>query len=166
MQVEQLEKEKRELNERLRATAKRMDHLERAYRKDEIPLLEKDYERQKKADKTFHEAARQVQLETARSKHTSDLKIRERLTRMLSDYHNYRAEIENKRFEEFEQRRLAAQAKIEEEKEKRRQLFRAKKEEERKKMEAEEAAKQKQEEEARRLQEGTKSSLMVIVDGC
>ncbi|CAG8603751.1 7774_t:CDS:2 [Paraglomus occultum] len=103
LQVEQLEKEKRELNERLRATAKRMDHLERAYRKEEIPLLEKDYERQKKADKALHEAARQVQLQTARAKHTSDLKIKERLSRMLSDYHNYRAEIENKRFEEFEQ---------------------------------------------------------------
>jgi translation initiation factor 3 subunit A len=132
-----------------------MDHTERAYRKEEISLLEKDYERQKKADKAFHEAARKVQLETTRTKHASDLKLKERLSRMSSDYHEYRAEMENKRFEEFEQRRKAAQAKIEEEKEKRRQLFRAKKEEERKRIEAEEAAKQKQEEEERRLQEGT-----------
>ncbi|CAG8452482.1 12541_t:CDS:2 [Ambispora gerdemannii] len=63
LQVEQLEKEKKELNERLRATAKRMDHLERAYRKEEIPLLEKDYERQRKADRAYHEAAQQERLE-------------------------------------------------------------------------------------------------------
>ena len=141
-----------------------MDHLERAYRKEEIPLLEKDYERQKKADKVLHETARQLQLETTRTKHTSDLKIKERLTKMLSDYHSYRGEMENKRFEEFEQRRLAAQAKIEEEKEKRRQLFWEKIEEDQMKREAEEAAKLKQEEEERQLQEGTKPSLMVIVD--
>ncbi|CAG8443455.1 11457_t:CDS:2 [Ambispora leptoticha] len=66
LQVEQLEKEKKELNERLRATAKRMDHLERAYRKEEIPLLEKDYERQRKADRAYHEAAQEERLEAER----------------------------------------------------------------------------------------------------
>ncbi|CAG8703742.1 18199_t:CDS:2, partial [Dentiscutata erythropus] len=44
LQVEWLEKKKHELNERLRATAKHMNHLEHAYHKEEIPLLEKDYE--------------------------------------------------------------------------------------------------------------------------
>ncbi|CAG8650127.1 7805_t:CDS:2 [Dentiscutata erythropus] len=119
LQVERLEKEKRELNERLRATAKRMDHLERAYRKEEIPLLEKDYERQRKIDRAYHEAARKLQLETSFSKHNEDLKLKERLKRILPDYQQYRKEIEDKRYEEFERRRKAAQAKIEEEKEKR-----------------------------------------------
>ncbi len=154
LQVAQLEKEKRELNERLRAIAKRMDHIERAFRKEEIPLLEKDYERQRKADKAYHEAARKLQLETAAAKHTEDLKVKNRLMRILPDYQKYREEIENKRFEEFEQRRNAAQAKIEEEKEKRRQLYRVKKEEERKRKEMEEETRRKAEEEQQRLKEG------------
>ena len=154
LQVAQLEKEKRELNERLRATAKRMDHIERAYRKEEIPLLEKDYERQRKADKAYHEAARKLQLETTATKHAEDLKVKARLMRILPDYQKYRKEIETKRFEEFEQRRRAAQAKIEEEKERRRQLYRTKKEEERKRKEAEEEAKRRAEDEERRRKEG------------
>ncbi|PKK69802.1 hypothetical protein RhiirC2_487582 [Rhizophagus irregularis] len=113
LQVAQLEKEKRELNERLRATAKRMDHLERAYRKEEIPLLEKDYERQMKADKAYHEAARKLQLEMSATKHIEDLKVKARLMRILPDYQKHRNEIESKRSEEFEQRRSTAQAKIE-----------------------------------------------------
>ncbi|CAG8621389.1 14910_t:CDS:2, partial [Cetraspora pellucida] len=104
--LERLEKEKRELNERLRATAKRMDHLERAYRKEEIPLLEKDYERQRKTDRAYHEAARKLLLETAFAKHTEDLKLKERLMRILPDYQKYRSEIENRRYEEFERRQL------------------------------------------------------------
>ena len=43
-QVEQPEKEKKELNEKVLVLAKRLDHIERAYRKEERPLLTKDYE--------------------------------------------------------------------------------------------------------------------------
>lgn len=154
LQVAQLEKEKRELNERLRATAKRMDHIERAYRKEEIPLLEKDYERQMKADKAYHEAARKLQLEMSATKHIEDLKVKARLMRILPDYQKHRNEIESKRSEEFEQRRSTAQAKIEEEKERRRQLYRTKKEEERKRKEAEEETKKREEEEELRRKEG------------
>ncbi|CAG8725030.1 35791_t:CDS:2, partial [Racocetra persica] len=157
LQVERLEKEKRELNERLRATAKRMDHLERAYRKEEIPLLEKDYDRQRKTDRAYHEAARKLQLETAFAKHTEDLKLKERLMRILPDYQKYRSEIENRRYEEFERRRKAAQAKIEEEKEKRRQMLARLEEERRVKKEREDAEylekKRKLDEQARRQQE-------------
>ncbi|CAG8452010.1 5280_t:CDS:2 [Funneliformis mosseae] len=153
LQVAQLEKEKRELNERLRAIAKRMDHIERAFRKEEIPLLEKDYERQRKADKAYHEAARKLQLELASAKHAEDLKVKTRLMKILPDYQKYRKEIEGKQFEEFEERRRTAQAKIEEEKEKRRLLYRAKKEEERIRIESEEAARIKDEEDQRLLKE-------------
>ncbi|CAG8443930.1 12146_t:CDS:2 [Funneliformis caledonium] len=153
LQVAQLEKEKRELNERLRAIAKRMDHIERAFRKEEIPLLEKDYERQRKADKAYHEAARKLQLELASAKHAEDLKVKTRLMKILPDYQKYRKEIEGKQFEEFEERRRTAQAKIEEEKEKRRLLYRAKKEEERIRIELEEEARIKDEEEQRLLKE-------------
>ena len=55
IQVAQLEKEKKEVNERLRVVAKRIDHLERAYRKDERPLLSIDYERQREEERKAFE---------------------------------------------------------------------------------------------------------------
>nr|CAG8435075.1 14005_t:CDS:10 [Entrophospora candida]CAG8510865.1 9028_t:CDS:10 [Entrophospora candida] len=106
LQVEHIEKEKKELGERLRTLAKRMDHLERAYRKEEIPLLVQDYEKQKKTDRELHDDARKMQLEAAASKHTENLKIKSRLMIMLPDYQQYRKDIENKRFEEFEEHQM------------------------------------------------------------
>merc|ERR1712228_635686 len=41
-QVEELENEKRQLIARLKAQEKKVDHLERAKRKEEIPLIQKD----------------------------------------------------------------------------------------------------------------------------
>ena len=41
LQVEQPEKEKKELNEKVLVLAKRLDHIERAYCKEERPLLAK-----------------------------------------------------------------------------------------------------------------------------
>ncbi|KAI0292946.1 hypothetical protein B0F90DRAFT_1767214 [Multifurca ochricompacta] len=55
LQVEQLEKEKKEREGRLRVTAKRIDHVERAYRQEERPLLAKDYELQQASDRATFE---------------------------------------------------------------------------------------------------------------
>jgi hypothetical protein len=46
-----MDREKRELNERMRIVAKRLDHIERAFRKAELPLLADDYARQQADDK-------------------------------------------------------------------------------------------------------------------
>lgn len=54
-QVEQLEKEKKELNDRLKAQEKKVDHLARAKRLEEIPLLEKAYEKEKVKLREFWE---------------------------------------------------------------------------------------------------------------
>ena len=55
LQVEQLEKEKKERESRLRVIAKRIDHIERAYRQEERPLLAKDYELQQASDRATFE---------------------------------------------------------------------------------------------------------------
>ena len=44
LQVEQLKKEKKELNEEMRVLAKWLDYIERAYCKEQRSLLAKDYE--------------------------------------------------------------------------------------------------------------------------
>ncbi len=157
MQVQQIEKEKRELAERLRVIHRRIDHLERAYRREEIPLLEQDYERQKKADKAYHDAAAQTQLAAAKEKHAHDLEVKKRLLKILPDYHVLRAELEEKRRDEINQKKAKAQSLIAKEKAKRKaQVIDERKaeiarlqEEERLRAEREERERQRAEQEAR-----------------
>ena len=70
LQVEQLEKEKKDHNERLRIAAKRIDHVERAYRKEERPLLAQDYADQQAADRVTFEALQKSRIENSLAAHT------------------------------------------------------------------------------------------------
>ncbi|PWN28015.1 hypothetical protein BDZ90DRAFT_279152 [Jaminaea rosea] len=138
LQVSQIEKEKKDLAERLRVIFRRMDHLERAYRREELPLLEKDYERQKTDDLAYNQRARKVALDAAREKHQSDVEAKKRLTRILPDYHDMKKSIEGKRAKELAEKRADSQRKIEAAKEQRRKEVAAAREERRKREEEEE----------------------------
>ncbi|KAN0062950.1 eukaryotic translation initiation factor 3 subunit A [Thecaphora frezii] len=150
MQVEQIEKEKKEMGERLRIIHRRIDHLERAYRREEIPLLQADYERQKAEDLAYHKAARITLLQTSKEKHAADLELKKRLSRVLPDYTDLRKVIEDKRKGEFEERRRNAAEQIEREKEKRRIQVRQQRERE---------IQQAQEEERRRAEEAERERI-------
>ncbi|KAJ7641309.1 hypothetical protein FB45DRAFT_1000054 [Roridomyces roridus] len=143
MQVAQLEKEKKELNERLRIVAKRVDHIERAYRKDERPLLALDYEQQQAADRTTAAAVVTARQEASRAAHQEDLATKKRMLRMIPEYQKHREVVLAKKGEEFAKKRDAAARKIEEEKNKRRKAALAQREAER--LAAEEAKKKEQE---------------------
>ncbi|CAO1624742.1 unnamed protein product [Sympodiomycopsis kandeliae] len=123
LQVTQLEKEKKDTAERLRVIFRRMDHLERAYRREELSLLEEDYEKQKKEDVVYHEQARKTALESARTKHASDLEAKKRLGRILPDYTSLKKTIESKRAKELEEKRSEAARKIEAAKTQRRKEY-------------------------------------------
>ncbi|KAJ7058572.1 translation initiation factor eIF3a [Mycena amicta] len=135
MQVAQLEKEKREMSERLRGVSKRIDHLERAYRKDERPLISEDYARQQEMDRETFALVQESRMASAQAAHQEDLETKQRLKRMLPDYEKRRTAILSKRQEEFAKRKDAAARKIEEEKTKRRKAFLAKREEEKRALE-------------------------------
>ncbi|KDN45747.1 hypothetical protein K437DRAFT_274144 [Tilletiaria anomala UBC 951] len=161
MQVEQIEKEKRDLNERLRVIHRRMDHIERAYRREEIPLLGEDYERQKAVDLQFYNASHTTLLQAAKEKHEHDVEVKKRLIKILPDYKVLRAELEEKRKEEISQKKAKAQKMIEKEKAKRKaaaiqarkdEIARAE-EEERLRVLEEERERKRAEEEARREEE-------------
>lgn len=160
LQVEQIEREKRELNERLRTVQRRMDHLERAYRREEQGLLSADYERQKKADQEHHRAAHEARLVASREQHEADMAQKKRLARLLPDYGDIRTMLVARRREEHEQRRHQAEQQIEREKEQRRaDMIRAREEAERRAAaeqeraaQLEEQRKQQQQEEARRAE--------------
>jgi len=150
IQVAQLEKEKKELSERLRITAKRIDHIERAYRKEERPLLAEDYAIQQKTDRETFDAIQKARLRSAREAHEADLDTKSRLSRMLEDYHARRETIISKKGEEFARKKELAVRRINEEKEKRRKaVFKLREEEKIKKEKEEEAIRQREAEEAR-----------------
>ncbi|PWN20732.1 hypothetical protein BCV69DRAFT_282953 [Microstroma glucosiphilum] len=157
LQVSQIEKEKKDLAERLRVIFRRMDHLERAYRREELPLLDKDYDRQKEEDLASHKQARIVAVQTAREKHQADLEAKKRLGRIMPDYTVLKKSIEGKRAQELAEKREQAAKKIEAAKQQRKKEVaqareeRRKREEEDKKRQAEEAelARLREEEEAR-----------------
>jgi hypothetical protein len=152
--VEQLEKEKREQSERTRIIAKRLDHVERAYRKEERPLLAKDYEIQQAEDLIAHNKAAGLKLQTAKDAHASALQNKKRLSRMMDDYKAKRVEIAKKRGEEYAHKREEAGRKIEEEKAQRRKALAQAREEERRKTEELERKRREEMAEVARLEQG------------
>ncbi|KAF8151510.1 hypothetical protein B0H34DRAFT_727963 [Crassisporium funariophilum] len=150
IQVAQLEKEKKEISERLRIISKRIDHTERAYRKEENHLLSEDYEVQQATDRETFEIIQKTRLESAKREHQEDLSTKARLSRMLGDYHERRQVIIAKKGEEFAKRKDMAQKKIQEEKEKRlKATLKAREEEQARKEKEEKAKRALQAEEAR-----------------
>ena len=155
LQVEQLEKEKKELNEKMRVLSKRLDHVERAYRKEERPLLAKDYELQQANDRVVFEAAQKARLEAHRQAHHQDVETKRRMTRMVVDFTQMKEAITARRGEEFAKKKELAQKKMEEEKSKRRMAVLKAREEERQRLEEEERIRREQEEEEVRLEAGS-----------
>lgn len=153
MKLAQLEKEKVELNERLRVIGKRQDHTERAYRREEIKLLAKDYEEQRKMDLENHETNKAETLEKARARHEYELSLKVRLGRLLTPFDKLSQSIRGQRREQFEAQRKAADRQLKADIDKRKKEHRETKERERKeKAEAErraaEEAERKEREEA------------------
>ncbi|OCF37955.1 eukaryotic translation initiation factor 3 subunit A [Kwoniella heveanensis BCC8398] len=116
MQVEQLAKEKRDHAEKLRIVGKRVDHLERAYRKEERPLLAEDYERQKVEDKAAHDRANVLAREAAIAQQKAAVELKARLIRMMPDYLIAREQVESQKAAEHKAAREQARQKVDEEK--------------------------------------------------
>merc|ERR1712029_730195 len=83
-QVEELEKEKKELLARLKKQEKNVDHTERAKRQEEIPLLKQQFEE-------FKEEAKQVweEHEKEKAQRENDVKNCDRMGRMRADKDQY-----------------------------------------------------------------------------
>lgn len=161
LQVEQLEKEKKERESRLRVIAKRIDHIERAYRQEERPLLSKDYELQQASDRATFEQVQKGRIDAARLDHKRNLETKKRLSRILPEFESRKVIILEKRSAEYERKQAAAQTKIDEEKAKRRAAVLKTREEEglrqealeRAQREAEQAERSRREEEERQREE-------------
>jgi hypothetical protein len=165
LQVEQLEKEKKDLNQRLRVIAKRVDHIERAYRKEERPLLDQDYEEQQAHDRLTFENLQKARIEGSKIAHLHNIETKKRLSRMIDDYLSRREVVGAKRGDDHARKLATAARKIEEEKAKRRNIVLQQREEERLRLEKEEKSQREKIEEEARLEAGTSMFVCVCTIG-
>jgi translation initiation factor 3 subunit A len=142
LQVIQLDKERGELHEKLRVTGKRIDHFERALRREEIPLLNKDYDAQLAQEFRLYDQNRQQKLVLAATRHKESINLKRRLQRVLPDYQAYRTTIAEKKSEEFQDRQNEAQNELEAEKARRRSAYHKHQEEQRREKEEKEMQEQ------------------------
>ncbi|CAM4583827.1 unnamed protein product [Lepidochelys olivacea] len=84
-QVEQLEKEKKELQERLKNQEKKIDYFERAKRLEEIPLIKTAYEEQRIRDMDLWEQQEEERITTMQLEREKALEHKNRMSRMLDD---------------------------------------------------------------------------------
>lgn len=156
-QVEELEKEKKELQVRLKAQEKKQDHIERAKRVEELPLLKASFEDFKEeAAKVWGEQEKE-RIEEAKVNRESDVENRDRMARMMEDKDTYltsllkeRKSVYEKKAQEHvvlveEERKVRMERRKEERQEDRRRRWRQDKEEEEQRRRDELAAKEKEE---------------------
>ncbi|KAL5117719.1 eukaryotic translation initiation factor 3 subunit A [Pleosporales sp. CAS-2024a] len=151
LKLQALEKEKTQLGEQLRIAGKRIDHLERAYRKEEVKHLKEDYEKQMESDKAAYDKATKETLKEAEEKHKADVALKHRLSRLVPTYHEFVDNVKLQRKNEFEKRSKAAQKELESKKAARVKEFRDRFM--REKREREEAERRQREEEEREREE-------------
>lgn len=113
MKLAQLERERNDVNERLRVTGKRIDHLERAYRKEEGKKLGEDFARQVEHDRAIYEKLKAKTLKEAEEKHKESVELKHRLSRLVLMYEEFRRSLHERRRDEFEKRRKDAERELE-----------------------------------------------------
>lgn len=151
MKLAALEREKNEMGDKMRITGKRLDHLERAYRKEEINHLPADEKKQHEADRAAYDKKTAETITTAQQTHAENVEIKGRLSRLVSPYEIFKREVTQQRHAEFEKRRKAAEQELQQQIEKRKREHREAAIRERK--QKEEAERQAVEDERRRQAE-------------
>ncbi|KAF4468712.1 translation initiation factor 3 subunit A [Fusarium albosuccineum] len=166
MKLAQLEREKNDVNERLRITGKRLDHLERAFRKEEGKKLHEDYARQVEEDRAIYDKVKVKTLKDAEQKHKESVELKHRLSRLVPEYESFRDSLHERRRDEFEKRRRDAERELEKQislrkKEVRDRRLREKREREEKERELQEAEERaaREKEEQQRREEARKEEL-------
>ncbi|XP_030297901.1 eukaryotic translation initiation factor 3 subunit A isoform X3 [Sparus aurata] len=158
-QVEQLEKEKKELQERLKNQEKKIDYFERAKRLEEIPLIKKAYEEQRIKDMELWELQEEERISNMKVEREKALEHKKRMSRMMEDKENFlskitaaRSFIYEEKLKTFEERLVVERKKRLEErkkqrKEDRRNTYYRQKEEEAQRIHEEQLKKEREERE-------------------
>ncbi|KAM4704406.1 eukaryotic translation initiation factor 3 subunit A [Rhinophrynus dorsalis] len=115
-QVEQLEKEKKELQERLKNQEKKIDHFERAKRLEEIPLVKKAYEEQRIQDMELWEQQEEERISTLMLEREKAVEHKSRMSRMLEDRDLFESKLKSARQSVYEEKLKQFQERLMEEK--------------------------------------------------
>ncbi|XP_068183345.1 eukaryotic translation initiation factor 3 subunit A [Antennarius striatus] len=118
-QVEQLEKEKKELQERLKNQEKKIDYFERAKRLEEIPLIKKAYEEQRVKDMELWELQEEERISNMKVEREKALEHKKRMSRMMDDKDNFLSTITAARSFIYEEKLKVFQERLVEERKKR-----------------------------------------------
>lgn len=113
MQVEQLSKDRKILDDRMKVVFKKADHTERAQRKYELKLLEKDAEAQKERDAQAYEDLKQAKIEKAKKDFKNATSLKERLARVLPDYESFKLVIDEQNAARVAELKARAKAELE-----------------------------------------------------
>ncbi|KIJ04696.1 hypothetical protein PAXINDRAFT_183084, partial [Paxillus involutus ATCC 200175] len=97
-----------DVHQRLGRLVKHLQHVERAYRKEERLLLARDKSRRWAADRAAFLAVQQVRIERARMAHNEKLANRERLLRMLPQLALYQTMVMKQRINDFRKKQALA----------------------------------------------------------
>jgi len=153
LKLQALEKDKNEMGEKLRITGKRIDHLERAYRREEMRHMAEDYAAQRDRDLKAYEQDKNDTLRTAEQKHKEDVALKHRLSRLVGTYEGFKRDITEQRHADFEKRRKAAERELNQKMEQRSREVREQRAAERRRLEEEERIRQEEEEKRTREEE-------------
>ncbi|XP_076025354.1 eukaryotic translation initiation factor 3 subunit A [Genypterus blacodes] len=118
-QVEQLEKEKKELQERLKNQEKKIDYFERAKRLEEIPLIKQAYEEQRVKDMELWELQEEDRISNMKVEREKALEHKQRMSRMMEDKENFLSEITAARSVIYEEKLKTFEERLVEERKKR-----------------------------------------------
>ena len=171
--IEQLEKERREQLAKQRKLERKIDHLERAKRIEEIPLLQEAVEKWRIEDKQLWEQKEEERIKELKAERVLALQHRERFKRVLEDKETFAKKIITERHSVFvkelenfetilnaERERRLAQRKTERKEERRKKYYTEKAAEEKRKadeekriIEEQKAAKFREQAEKQRLRE-------------
>lgn len=131
LQIKEIAKVNKELNEKMKAIGRKADHIERAIRLEEIPYWQKDAEKQLEIDQKLHETRYQALLAKSKKDHEERLAFKKRVERIVPDYFSVTKAINEQRKEEFEKTRKEKAAAFEKEKAARIREVKARRERER-----------------------------------
>uniref|UniRef100_A0A8D9BB26 Eukaryotic translation initiation factor 3 subunit A n=1 Tax=Cacopsylla melanoneura TaxID=428564 RepID=A0A8D9BB26_9HEMI len=163
-ELEELQKERRELQQKLKSQEKKMDYFERAKRLEEIPLIEKAYDKKKVLDREQWEKREAKRIAQLIEERNLAVAHRERLKRLKEDKEYFMNKLLKERQSSYESKLEAFEKRLTEERKKRlakrkqerkrdrRQAWLEAKEAEERKREEEEEKKRRDEEAKRRLE--------------
>merc|ERR1711972_1111997 len=100
-QVEELEKQRLEQQQLLKSQSKKLDHMERAKRLEEIPRLQEAYEKHKVEAKEAWELREKERIDKLLEERKNNLCHRDRLARMKSDFNTLINSLDKSRMESY-----------------------------------------------------------------